>query len=208
MGRWDIYWGPAHILIHPWDGWMSGRGGGGPLVVRISNRQDGGGNELLPGAGGGDPPTSQDPAAQRQQTNNFSAPCHSPSAYVLWTWDTSWHVKSVSWILKNACFIFLIARTSTLNIWHSFLWQWIHIFSGPKFDHCLALSILQSLTPLYDCETWLVKVVTWICQNWYMDFSKLLQGFAKVAIWFVKVVTWICQTCSMSLFSAFAKQAC
>ena len=52
MGRWDIYWGPAHILIHPWDGWMSGRGGGGPLVVRISNRQDGGGNELLPGAGG------------------------------------------------------------------------------------------------------------------------------------------------------------
>ena len=83
-GRWDIYWGPAHILIHPWDGWMSGRGGGGPLVVRISNRQDGGGNELLPGAGaGGIPPTSQDPAAQRQQTNNFSAPCHSTSAFIL-----------------------------------------------------------------------------------------------------------------------------
>ena len=117
------------------------------------------------------------------------------------------HVKLVSWIIKNACFIFLIARTSTLNIWHSFLWQWIHIFIGPKFDHCLALSILQSLTPLYDCETWLVKVVTWICQNWYMDFSKLLQGFVKVLLCFYHLITYKVSTCLVLGFPLpFAKQ--
>ena len=40
--------------------------------------------------------------------------------------------------------------------------------------------------------------VTWSCQNWCMDFSKLLHGF-------VKVFKWICQSCSL-YFSPFAKQ--
>ena len=200
MGRWDIYWGPAHILIHPWDGWMSGRGGGGPLLVRISNRQDGGGNELLPGAGGGDPPTSQDPAAQRQQTNNISAPCHSPSADVLWSWDTSWHVhvKSVSWILKNACFIFLIARTSTLLTFdtHSFGNGFIFLADPssiialpcPSFSHSLLfMTVRLDLSKLLNG---FVKIDTWISLSCYKDLLKFQYGF-------VKVVTWICQTCSM-----------
>ena len=47
-------------------------------------------------------------------------------------------------------------------------------------------------------------VVTWICQNWYMDFFEFLNGFVKIVTWtslsrlskllhgFVKLVTWIC----------------
>ena len=63
--------------------------------------------------------------------------------------------------------------------------------------------------------------VQWICQNWYMDFHKLLHGFVKNGTWisvscymnlsrlmhgFFKVITWICQSCSM-WFSAKQNQA-
>ena len=41
-----------------------------------------------------------------------------------------------------------------------------------------------------------IWVVTWICQNWYMDFSKLLHGFVKVA-------RWICKSCFVDLSELF-----
>ena len=34
------------------------------------------------------------------------------------------------------------------------------------------------------------QIITWICQNWYIDFSVLVHGF-------VRVVTCICQSCYM-----------
>ena len=50
-----------------------------------------------------------------------------------------------------------------------------------QFNMCFANQFLRS-----------VQVVTWICQNCYMNMSKLLHGS-------VKVVTWICQNCYMDL---------
>ena len=64
-------------------------------------------------------------------------------------------------------------------------------------------------------------VVTWICQNWCMDFSELLQELSKMIHGFFWVVTWNCQNWYMDLlkllrgfvpcicsmyFSPFAKQ--
>ena len=44
--------------------------------------------------------------------------------------------------------------------------------TGPKFDHCLALSVAHSEALLNFVQiVEFVKVGTWICQNWYMDFS-------------------------------------
>ena len=37
-----------------------------------------------------------------------------------------------------------------------------------------------------------LRAVTWICQNWYMDFCKLLHGF-------VKIDTWIFLSCFVDL---------
>ena len=60
-------------------------------------------------------------------------------------------------------------------------------------------------------------VVIWICQNQYMDFSKLLHGSVRIDAWislscymdlskllygFFKVVTRICQSCFMYVFHA------
>ena len=50
-------------------------------------------------------------------------------------------------------------------------------------------------------------MVTWICQNWYMDFSQLLLGFVKFDAgicqnwysYFSKLLFWICQSCYMDL---------
>ena len=70
-----------------------------------------------------------------------------------------------------------------------------------KSDHCLVLSVTesvsQSLLLLNFVQIGFVKVIRWICQNWYMifsdflhifviidtsymDFSKLLQEFVKI----------------------------
>ena len=69
-------------------------------------------------------------------------------------------------------------------------------------------------------EIWIFWVVKWMCQNWHMDFSKLLHWFVKIDTWmslifymnlskflhgFVKVVTWICQICFM-YYSHLAKK--
>ena len=49
---------------------------------------------------------------------------------------------------------------------------------GPKFDYCLALSFAHSQALLYFVQiVEFVKIGTWICQNSYMGFSKLLHGF-------------------------------
>ena len=58
----------------------------------------------------------------------------------------------------------------------------------------------------------LLVVGGWICQNWYMDFSELLQGFVNMYTWispsfykyllklihgFRFVMMWVCQSYSM-----------
>ena len=54
---------------------------------------------------------------------------------------------------------------------------------------------------LTECSLW---DLSWICQNFYMDFSKLLDGFVKTDTWislssvlnrYVKFDTWISCTC-------------
>ena len=77
----------------------------------------------------------------------------------------------------------------------------------PKSVHCLALSLSQCSLWNLNCwisqscyGTWIflgcymdlskmskmihgfLKVITWFCQNWFMDFSKLLYGFSKVVL--------------------------
>ena len=63
------------------------------------------------------------------------------------------------------------------------------LFIRPKSDHCLVLSVRQSpfwiLLKLLDLSKFLngfLYVVTWICQNWYMDSFKLIHGFVKVVL--------------------------
>ena len=75
--------------------------------------------------------------------------------------------------------------------------------------HCLAFSLSQSLNPRF--EFWLN---CWICQSWYMNFSKMLHGFLYIVTWicqnrymhfyrllygFVKIDKWISQSCYMDL---------
>ena len=59
-----------------------------------------------------------------------------------------------------------------------------NFFIGPKSDHCLAQSVSPRFEFSSDC--WIFfEVVTWICQNCYMDFSKLLHGFVRIGTWIV-----------------------
>ena len=57
---------------------------------------------------------------------------------------------------------------------------------------CWILFKLLDLSKVLNC---FLYDVTWICQNWYMDFSKFLHGFVKIdtesLCGFVKVATWI-----------------
>ena len=65
-----------------------------------------------------------------------------------------------------------------------------------------------------ECSCWiwlkldllkLLLIVRWICQNWYMDFSKLLHGFVKNCKWIYqnwqmnvsKLLHGFCQSCRM-----------
>ena len=89
----------------------------------------------------------------------------------------------------------------------------------------IALSLSQSHRKVLFKLLYFSKFLKWICQNWYMDFSRLLHGFFKIDTWislichmefrkfdtwislncymdlsnllygFLKVVSWICQSC-------------
>ena len=88
-----------------------------------------------------------------------------------------------------------------------------------KSDHCLVLSVTesvsQSLLLLNFVQIGFVKVIRWICQNWYMIFSDFLHvfviidtsymDFSKMLHGSVQVAKWICQSCSIYFFP-FAKQ--
>ena len=50
----------------------------------------------------------------------------------------------------------------------------------------------------------LFELFPWICQNWYMDFSKLLHGFAKIDA-LIYLRTWICRSCYMDLLKFLHK---
>ena len=58
------------------------------------------------------------------------------------------------------------------------------IFFRPKSDYCLALSVCHLVTARFGFwwTCWIFKVVKWICQNWYIDFSNLLHGFGFVKL--------------------------
>ena len=75
-----------------------------------------------------------------------------------------------------------------------------------------SLQIIFVLRPIFRFRSLCSRVVTWICQNWYMDFSKLIGGFVSIDTWislncymglsklihgFLQVFTWICQSCYM-----------
>ena len=76
-------------------------------------------------------------------------------------------------------------------------------FIGPKSNHGLALSVSHWFRALV-VQIGFVKVVSWICQNWYigislicyMDLSKFIHGF-------LLVVTWIFQSSYMDLSKLF-----
>ena len=52
-----------------------------------------------------------------------------------------------------------------------------------KLIHGFLNSCYIGLSKLIDCYMDLKKNVTWICQNCYMDFFKLLHGFVKIDTW-------------------------
>ena len=73
------------------------------------------------------------------------------------------------------------------------------IFFGPESDHCLVLSVCQSPFFVKDLSKFLhgfLQVVTWICQNIYMDFSNMSHRFVNVA-------TCICWSCYVDLSKLF-----
>ena len=71
----------------------------------------------------------------------------------------------------------------------------VNIGTWISLNFYLGLSIL-----VYRFVYQRLKVVLWICQNWCLDFSKLLQCYMdlpKPLYGFVKFATWTCESCSM-----------
>ena len=110
-------------------------------------------------------------------------------------------------ILHCQCFVFLfqIPTSNTQRAWNfdrqtstwfkSLIWRWGwgSVSSLLNFYQTQVRSLLCLASP---CSRWILfklsdvtklldgilEVVTWICQNWYMNFSKLLHWFVKVAL--------------------------
>ena len=59
-------------------------------------------------------------------------------------------------------------------------------FVLPNSDHCLALSVTESVSPLVEF------CLNWICQSCYMHIFKLSDGFVKNVIWISLSFSWIC----------------
>ena len=70
--------------------------------------------------------------------------------------------------------------------------------------YCLLTESLSGTNAIHKF-CWIYWVVTWNCQNCFVDFVSCDMYLSKLIYGFLKVASWICQSCSM-YFSPFVKQ--